>query len=412
MVAAIQTGKHEPTDVLERIRSQFEADEPDIHAFIPEDNRWDRLGRELSTIESETPLHGIPIGVKDIFHVDGFETHAGATVPPTELQGPEASIVQRLIENGALILGKTVTAEFAYFAPGPTRNPHDLSRTPGGSSSGSAAAVSAGMCPLALGTQTAGSVIRPAAFCGIVGLKPSGDRLPTNGIIPFSPSLDQVGFFTADVESARFAAATLFETWSAPTYTRSPRIGIPARAYIEQASTATVQRFQQHCEQLEAAGFNLIEIPDCPNDIEWVNDQHETLMEAEGARTHRKWYDEYPEQYSDTLTALIERGRTISENSLSSAQSAQDEFGSEIERAMASAGVDVLISPAAPGIAPTGLNDTGDPIMNVPWTFAGVPAITLPVGSIDGLPLGLQCVARYGNDERLLAWAREIAAVY
>ena len=209
------------------LEARFEKREPDVLAYVPEDRRFERLQREARALLVEYPeaakrpkLFGVPVGVKDIFHVDGFVTRAGSEVPVALLQGTEAESVRRLKEAGALIMGKTVTTEFAYFAPGPTRNPHNPAHTPGGSSSGSAAAVGAGLCPLALGTQTIGSITRPAAFSGVVGYKPTYDRISRAGVVPLSPSVDHIGVFGRDVNWVASAAAVLVEAWDSAAAVR------------------------------------------------------------------------------------------------------------------------------------------------------------------------------------------------
>jgi Asp-tRNA(Asn)/Glu-tRNA(Gln) amidotransferase A subunit family amidase len=191
---------------LNHLEDRFNQIEPHIMAFIPEVGRFKRLHQDLAYLVKKYPdpqsrpdLFGIPVAIKDLYHVSGFLTRAGSRLPPEILTAEEGEVIKKLKLSGALILGKTVSTEFAYFAPGPTRNPHNINHTPGGSSSGSAAAVAAGLTPLAFGTQTIGSIIRPAAYCGVVGFKPSQGRIPTDGIVPLSPSVDHVGFFTSDV---------------------------------------------------------------------------------------------------------------------------------------------------------------------------------------------------------------------
>ena len=185
------------------------------------------------------------VGVKDIFHADGFTTQAGSRVPPEELQGRQAESVTKLKNAGALILGKTVTTEFAYFTPGPTRNPHNPEHTPGGSSSGSAAAVGAGLCPLALGTQTIGSLVRPAAFCGVVTLKPTYDRISRGGVIPLSPSLDHIGFFTPNVSTAKLVAPFIYQDWKDTNASdEKPILGIPEGDYLNCASDYALSLLQ------------------------------------------------------------------------------------------------------------------------------------------------------------------------
>src|SRR5829696_7702500 len=209
LIEALRSNELTLPEYLSQVEAQFTGREPAILALLPEENRFARLKTEADTLAlgypdlvNRPPLFGAFVGVKDIFHVEGFTTQAGSALPSELFQGEEAESVTRLKDAGALIFGKTVTTEFAYFSAGPTRNPHNVAHTPGGSSSGSAAAVAAGFCQLALGTQTIGSIIRPASFCGVVGLKPTYERISRAGVIPLSPSLDHIGFFTPDIETA------------------------------------------------------------------------------------------------------------------------------------------------------------------------------------------------------------------
>ena len=211
-----------------------EADAP-IRSLMPEPGRAERLERAMSTAPNG-PLRGLVVGVKDIFHVDGLPTTAGSTLPVEELAGPEAAAVSLLRGAGAVVLGKTVSTEFALVEPGPTRNPRNLAHTPGGSSSGSAAAVAAGHCPLALGSQTVGSVIRPAAFCGVVGYKPSYGRISTAGVIPLAESFDTVGLLASNVSWVERAAVVLCAWWRRGAVNHPPVLGIPDGPYLEQAS--------------------------------------------------------------------------------------------------------------------------------------------------------------------------------
>ena len=214
-LAALRSGELDLRQRLDEVAAHFDEREARVLSLMPEPNRFERLHRDAEALlaqyrepASRPALFGALLGVKDVFRVDGFETRAGSRLPPSTFAGPEASSVTRLRHAGALLLGKTVSTEFAYFAPGPTRNPHDPERTPGGSSSGSAAAVGAGLCDATLGTQTIGSVTRPASFCGVVGFKPSFGRVPTDGIIPLAPGLDHVGFSVeATVEILKAEAA-------------------------------------------------------------------------------------------------------------------------------------------------------------------------------------------------------------
>src|SRR5215510_10002423 len=268
LIEDLRSGQLTFPDFLAQAEARFSEREPDVLAFLPEDDRFGRLHEDAETLVLSYPdlierpvLFGALVGVKDIFHVEGFRTQAGSRLPYELLQGKEAKSVTRLKEVGALMFGKTVTTEFAYFFPGPTRNPYNLEHTPGGSSSGSAAAVAAGFCHLALGTQTIGSIIRPAAFCGVVGFKPTYDRISRAGVIPLSPSLDHIGFFTPDVETAKHAASVLIGDWRLETTDRRPTLGIPDGLYLACASDYALGRFNAICDSLTQAGYELRRIP-------------------------------------------------------------------------------------------------------------------------------------------------------
>jgi Asp-tRNA(Asn)/Glu-tRNA(Gln) amidotransferase A subunit family amidase len=252
LVEELRSGVLTLPEFLAQVESRFLEYEPSVLAFIPEEGRFKRLLEDAHALVLDYPdlikrplLFGALVGVKDIFHVEGFITQAGSRLTSEVLQGSEAKSVSRLIDAGALIFGKTVTTEFAYFFPGPTRNPHHPEHTPGGSSSGSAAAVAAGFCHLALGTQTIGSIIRPASFCGVVGVKPTYDRISREGVIPLSPSLDHVGFFVPGAESAINAARVLYKDWNEPTQPlKKPRLGIPNGPYLESVSQESLLHFE------------------------------------------------------------------------------------------------------------------------------------------------------------------------
>ena len=216
-VETLRGGQLDLLTYIDELCDRIDANDPYLHALLPETDRRSRLRTDAAALQtrfpdpaSRPPLYAIPVGVKDTFPVDGFPTQAGSQLPPGLFVAPETTCVTMLRAAGVLILGKTVTTEFAYFEPGPTRNPHNLNHSPGGSSSGSVAAVAAGFCPLALGTQVIGSTIRPAAYCGIVGFKPTYGRIPTDGLVKCSDSVEHVGYFTQDVEGSAFVASLLF----------------------------------------------------------------------------------------------------------------------------------------------------------------------------------------------------------
>ena len=404
---------------IDRVEQTFGEREPIVRAFIPEEGRFARLRREAERLleagpppHSSWPLYGMLIGVKDIFHVDGFPTRAGSHLPPEDLGGPEASCVSRLRAAGALIAGKTVTTEFAYFSPGPTRNPHAPDRTPGGSSSGSAAGVAASLCAASLGTQTIGSIIRPAAFCGVVGFKPSYGRVATDGVIPLSPSLDHVGLFARNVATATEVAAVLCETWTpAPIGSARPILGVPEGPYLDSASPPAMDNFQRACQLLQAAGYEIRHTPLLADHAE-VAARHELMLAAEASRVHAKWFAKFADLYARKTAELIRRGQAISEAELARALEERALWQETLVREMERSGVDLWISPSAPGVAPKGLESTGDPVMNLPWTQAGLPALNLPAGKdADGLPFGLQVVGRPMADESLLGWAASMEGV-
>jgi Asp-tRNA(Asn)/Glu-tRNA(Gln) amidotransferase A subunit family amidase len=406
-------------DHLDRLESRFRDREPSLQAFVPEEDRFERLHREADALLAQYPdpsdrgkprpeLFGMPVGVKDIFHVDGFPTRAGSRLSPEELRGPEAACVTRLKQAGALVLGKTVSTEFAYFAPGPTRNPHHPERTPGGSSSGSAAAVAAGLCPLALGTQTIGSLIRPAAFCGVVGFKPSYGRISTEGVIPLAPSLDHVGTLTVDVAGATLAARVLFPDWEAAASRRRPVLGVPESPYLARPTEEGRAHFHATCERLTGAGFEIWSMPAMPN-FEEIETRHRRLVAAEAARVHDEWFRRFRGLYAPQTADLIKWGQTVSAAETEQDLAGRGKLRDELTASMDAHGIDLWLSPSALGPAPRGLATTGDPIMNLPWTYAGMPTLGLPAGlSLEGLPLGLQVTGRFGADAELLAWGAEI----
>lgn len=412
---SLRSGELAFDDYLSELEERFRLWEPKIKAFIPEERRFERLRRQaLGLMErfphpiNRPPLFGLPVGIKDIYHVNGFETRAGSKIPPEELSGREAQSVSRLKRAGVLIAGKSVTTEFAYFAPGPTKNPHNLEHTPGGSSSGSAAAVAAGLCPIALGTQTIGSVIRPAAFCGVVGYKPSYDRISRYGVIPLSPSLDHVGVFANDVAGAELVASQLCPDWQIVVREEKPILGIPEGPYLEKASPESLEHFYTTCEILQDCGCELRSV-EAMKDFEDIVERHQLILAAEAAQVHAQWYSIFKDDYHSKTAELIERGRQIAVGKLAEATTGRRQLRKELTDIMDEHGIDLWISPSAPGPAPHGLSSTGDPVMNLPWTHSGLPAVNLPAGTDEGgLPLGLQVAGRWYEDEAVLEWCAQL----
>lgn len=405
------------TNYISQIESLFDSREPNILSFLPEPNRFERLYKEAEElikkfpdVKNRPPLFGMTIGVKDIFHVDGFITQAGSQLPHQDLQGDQATSVTQLKNAGALIMGKTVSTEFAYFTPGSTRNPHNKNHTPGGSSSGSAAAIGAGLCNITLGTQTIGSVIRPAAFCGTLGFKPTYERISRAGIIPLSPTFDHVGFFTQDVKTANQVASVVIRNWELVIEDKKPILGIPDGAYLKSATTEGLEHFDSIC-QLLSTNYQIRSVR-IMDDFQPIRDRHDAIMSYDASQVHKEWFAKYESLYSQKFTDLIKRGQLITNSQLQNALQARDEFRNQITQTMNENNIDLWICPPAIGPAPKGLESTGDPVMCLPWTQIGFPAINIPTTkNEEGLPMGLQLVGKWNTDESLLTWAEEIEKV-
>ncbi len=417
-IRVLRCGDRSLEQLLDRIETRFNETESAIEAFVPESERFPRLRRDAAALDSQypepgqrPPLFAALLGVKDIFHVNGFTTRAGTEVPAALFAGEEAGIVARFKRAGALILGKTASTEFAYFEPGPTRNPHNLAHTPGGSSSGSAAAVASGIAHFALGTQTVGSVIRPAAYCGIVGFKPSYKRVDSSGLVTFSPSADHVGFFTQNVADMRIVAAVAINDWSDDVLaTERPVLGVPDGAYLAQCSA--LNDFEAQEAKLASAGYHIMRV-NALQDIAYIDSFHQDMIAGEFAAQHQEWFARYDNLYRPRTAELIRFGQTISSKRLQEARQHRLDFRQRLHHEMSAHKIDAWICPAAPDVAPPGIGATGDPKMNMPWTHSGLPAATIPAGTGNhDLPLGLQLVGKFHEDESLLHWAGDIETCF
>ena len=415
----LRSGQRDLLTYIDEVCNRIAEIDPLIHALLPEADRYARLRRDALALQTRFPdpatrplLYGIPVGVKDTFCVDGFPTQVGSQLPPELFVGPEAASVTMLREAGVLILGKTVTTEFAYFEPGPTRNPHNLDHTPGGSSSGSVAAVAAGLCPLAVGTQVIGSTIRPAAYCGIVGFKSTYGRIPTSGLIKCADSLEHVGYFAQDVAGIAFVAPLLCHNWRTVTADSLPVLGVPQGPYLAQASTESLDMFESQLALLQSVGYTVRRV-EALRDIEDINRRHTRLVFAEMSQMHTSWFAQYESLYRPRTAEALREGQTVGNEELVKAREGRAVLRRELEALMGQHQIDIWVSPATMGPAPEGLQSTGSPLMNLPWTYAGMPAITVPAGhAANGLPLGLQCVATTMADESLLSWAAPIEAIF
>jgi Asp-tRNA(Asn)/Glu-tRNA(Gln) amidotransferase A subunit family amidase len=416
-LAELRAGQVDLLAYIDQVCARILTTEPVIEALLPEVDRRGRLLKEAEALQGRfpdpagrPPLYGALLGVKDLFSVAGCATHAGSQLPPELFAGPEALCVQKLRAAGALIVGMTVATEFAYFEPGPTRNPLNPAHTPGGSSSGSAAAVAAGYCQLALGTQTSGSIVRPAAYCGLIGVKPGYGRIPTPGLIFCAQTLDTIGYLTQDIAGAQIVASLLCANWRWPTAPLArPVLGIPEGSYLAQASGEALEVFTRNLAQLEQAGYVLRRVA-ALHDIAAIAHRHQRLVCAEMAQAHADWFGQYEALYRPRTAAAIREGQSIAYPEYDLYRASPRALRAELELLMEATGIDLWVSPAATGPAPQGIAATGDPAMNVPWTHAGLPVLTLPAGRAPGgLPLGLQCAGRFGHDEDLLAWASDLA---
>ncbi|MFP3987358.1 amidase [Streptomyces sp. E11-3] len=409
----LRSGATDPQAYADQTNERIAQVDDTVRAFVAEPDRADRLStaaKELSARGTEPDdrpaLYGVPVGVKDIVRVDGLPTRAGSKLPPEVLDGPQATVVDRLLKAGALIAGKTATSEFAVTAPGPTRNPHRPEHTPGGTSSGSAAAVAAGMVPLAIGTQTIGSLIRPAAYCGVVGFKPSHGRIPLDGVIPTSPTYDTLGTLTATVADAALAAAALCDDWQpSRAVSGRPVLGIPDGPYLSFAEPEAKAAYDEQVAALRTAGYDIVRVPMFEN-LEQDAFELFVVNLYELSRAHADWFGRFEELYDERTAEAIRQGQGAQESDYASSLKQRDAFCERLAASTDEHGVDLWITPAATGPAPLGLDSAGDSVMSLPWSGAGLPCLTVPTARPQGaLPLGLQCVARHGGDERLLNWA-------
>lgn len=413
IVAAVRSGATSAEDVARRCLDAIEAAEPTLQAWCHldavavVDEARDRDRQWADDRASVGPLHGVPIGVKDIIDVAGMPTTNGADIPVDSPAAHDADVVALLRAAGAVIVGKTVTTEYALFRPGPTTNPHDPSRTPGGSSSGSAAAVGAGTIPLAIGTQTAGSVVRPASFCGVVGGKPTVGSVPRDGVTLCSPTLDTIGIIGSDVEGVALALGVMAsdpENFTPTTVDGSLRVGF-CRTFDWDAIDPDAREVVESAVGALAEEIDVIEV-DLPDAMRDLVAAQRTIMAVEIADQLAGVRDAHGDSLSPGLLGLLDDGAVQ-----------RPDYDPAI--AVAAAGrlaldevfghVDVLLAPAVLGEAPS-IDTTGDPLLCRMWTLLGTPTIAVPgLHGADGLPIGLQVVGPRGRDGVALGAARAIA---
>jgi len=364
------------------------------------------------------PLHGVPVGLKDIIDTEDLPTENGTVLHAGRRPAQDATVAALLRQAGAVILGKTVTTELAAYHPGKTRNPHDPERTPGGSSSGSTAAVAAGMTPLSVGTQTNGSVIRPAAYCGVYGFKPTHGAISRHGVLRQSRILDHMGIFARCAEDLALLAEPLM-AYDANDPDMRPRgartiVAVAAQEPPVPPKLAFVKTpvWDEASPDTQAAFENLVhglgdacEAVDLPPPFENAVHWHRTIMCADIAKSFHSFHERDRDQLSDHLCTLIEEGRAITAVEYNRAVEHREDLNAGLDEVFQR--YDAILTPAATGEAPLGLETTGNPIFSTTWTYCGTPAVTLPLlRGAAGLPLGVQLVAGRGDDGRLLRTAR------
>jgi Asp-tRNA(Asn)/Glu-tRNA(Gln) amidotransferase A subunit family amidase len=420
---AIARGTLKAVEIVEACLARIAERESDVQAWAHLDPQYairqaEELDRFRGTGRTIGPLHGVPVGLKDIIDTRDFPTENGTPFDSGRRPMKDAAIVERLRGAGAVILGKTVTTELAVFHPGKTRNPHDTARTPGGSSSGSAAAVAAGMAPLAIGTQTNGSVIRPASFCGVVGFKPSRGLISRRGVLVQSAPLDSIGTFSRTIEDAALLADALvgyddgdpqtvhaarpdFHAVATSRPPVKPSFALIRSPVWDKAHDDVKAGFD---ELAEALGDRVVTI-DLPEPFAEAHAWHRAINYADLAKNYARYYDRDPSLLSERLRGMIEEGATVHAVDYNRALDGMATLNAGLERIFDR--FDTIITPAATGEAPVGLETTGDPAFSTLWTYCGVPALTLPLltGS-NGMPIGVQLIGRRLYDGRLLRTAR------
>ena len=385
-----------------------------VKSFVADTFDEKRMLEDYTKIQSKPnnklPLKNLLVGVKDIINVDGYPTRCGSLLPHELFKGSQASCVSKLLDAGAIFAGKTVTAEFAVSDPGETRNPRNLSHTPGGSSSGSGASVAAGFCDFAIGTQTSGSVIRPAGYCGVIGYKPSFGRISRDGVLLFSNSMDHIGICAKDLNLLEKILPLIVNGWrfQKPKINRNISIGVPVGSYINLSKALVLQQFLNTVQLLKEK-FHVSKL-ELVKDIESYNRKIDEITFAELYKVHAVWYHRYKELYGPIVRKTIEAGKNINPNDLTLLIKKSKKDRQFLQMLMIEKGIDIWIAPVAPDLAPFGIDSTGDFRMNAIWSYTGLPVITIPTGvNKNNLPYSIQIVGRFGEDEKLLQISKLIA---
>lgn len=414
----LRRGELTPVELFEQCLERIDRHESEVKAWAYLDRKRARQEAELLTVELKAgvdrgPLHGIPIGIKDILDVYDMPTGCGSARWADSYARNDAKVVGRLRQAGALILGKTVTTPYAFIDPPPTRNPWNLHRTPGGSSSGSAAALACGMCLGALGTQTGGSLTRPASYCGIHSLKPTHGRIRVRGVLPLAPSLDHVGVMARSVRDLEILFDVVVDRRDARSRHNVPNSNDPGEEprrpiarlggfFDSNLKPELRENYESVWNRLQSVSKSKLEFMTTPPEFAHVLRAHRTIMAAEAAQVHATRFRRIPSDYPPAITQLIEDGLRSSSQDLLEARGLRSSFVSTM-RAMLDDRI--FVTPATKDFAPPP-ETTGDPVMNSPWSFVGFPTVSIPAGySEDGLPFAIQLVGRDDSDEILLETA-------
>lgn len=410
--ALIAEGRLTAVGLTEACLARIEARDGEVRA-------WTHLDPEAALAQARAcdarapagPLHGIPVGVKDIMDTADMPTEYGSPIYRHHRPATDADCVAKVRAAGGVVLGKTVSTEFASRHPNiQTRNPHDAARTPGGSSSGSAAAVADFMVPLAFGTQTGGSIIRPASFCGVYGYKPTYDTFAVTGVKPLAPGLDTVGYFARNLDDIAWFGAALsnHEPIDIPAWSGAgPRVGLTRTYEWSHAEAATVEAVEAAAARLGEAGAKVTEAA-LPSAFAGLAEAQQTIMCVEAAQALAWERENHSDRLSTPMRDLLDRGAAVSDDVRDAALTLARECRTRLAEAFA--GNDVLLTASARGEAPIGLESTGDPVFNRNWTLLHVPCVTIPFSlGPNAMPVGVQLVTQPGEHERLLSAAKWIA---
>jgi Asp-tRNA(Asn)/Glu-tRNA(Gln) amidotransferase A subunit family amidase len=409
----LRMGRLSPVELLEKCLRRIDELEGKVRAWVLVDHQRARAEAEARVAELRRgqwhgPLHGIPVGIKDIIDVFDWPTACGSRLWQNSVARHDAAVVRRLREAGAVLVGKTATTQYASFDPAPTRNPWRLDRTPGGSSSGSAAAVACGMCLAGLGSQTGGSICRPAAFCGVVGLKPSFGLISCDGILPLAHSMDHPGPITRCVRDAAILLEALADP-PAPDYAARldgppgpPRLGRLRGPFADRAEPEMRAHMVEITAKLREGGATIADTS-LPASFAEVEARHAIVMGVEAAQYHEYRLRRHPEDYGPNITKLLRDGLACPASEYARSKEHKGRLSREMDRVFED--LDALLTPATTGPAPDA-GTTGDPVFNSPWSYTGLPSICLPSGkSAEGLPLAIQLIGRHGGEAGLLAAA-------